>query len=280
MTAQKFYQEDVYLVSRDSEAREYFQSISQYPLLTKKEEIELAKCIEAGGPDAQSARERMINCNLRLVVSIAKHFLNRGLNFMDLIQEGNIGLMKAVDRFDYKRNCKFSTHATWWIRQTIGRAIDDTGHTIRIPVYVHERVNKLRKQLGKAQINTKLTVDNVQKTIGKKKQKILEDYTLLTDFIFLDEDQEDSFRTEFLADKGKSLLDALMDTQRRQIINGQLKCLKERELFVLNKRMFGETLETIGQEIGVTRERVRQIEKRALSKLKKPHRKRVMMEAI
>ncbi|KAA0258523.1 sigma-70 family RNA polymerase sigma factor [Deferribacter autotrophicus] len=255
----------------------YLKEIVQFPALTKDDEIEIAKKIEAGD---KTAKDFMIKCNLKLVVSIAKKYNNRGLPLIDLIEEGNIGLIKAVEKFDYRKGFKFSTYATWWIRQAIERAIVNQSKMVRIPVHMNENINKVKKATEKLrkklkreptllELSTecKMSLLAIQKTLDAMFQDTSIDNTLseddtstLHDIIPMDEEKSDPFK--------KVLIE-----KNRELILNWIECLTpiEKELITRRFGLHGgdaETLETIGKRLGITRERVRQIEKRILSKLR------------
>lgn len=257
--------------------RSYLQEIGRIPLLTAEEEVILAKKIEKGD---RRSRQLLITANLRLVVSIAKKYAKRGLDFLDLIQEGNIGLMRAVEKFDYKRGFKFSTYATWWIRQSITRAIADQGRTIRIPVHMHETINKIRKI--RSELVTKLGRVPTPKELSKvvdipiKKLEYIEEISQFPsslankkvggddDTVFVEEQIADSMAESPEKQAALAIL--------RKEVSQLLKYLPDREQKVLRLR-FGlddgvpRTLEEVGREFNVTRERIRQIEAKALEKL-------------
>ena len=256
--------------------RMYLREIGKVPLLTREEEVTLAKAIEKG--DA-AAKKRLTQSNLRLVVSIAKKYLGRNLSLLDLIQEGNLGLMRAVDKFDYKRGFKFSTYATWWIRQGITRAIADQARTIRIPVHMIETINKYRREQRRLQ--QKLGRDPLPEEIAAvleidlvkaiEIEKISQEPTSLETPV--GKDQDSSLKDFVPDDLGPSPVDMASSELLREQISEVLESLTPRERRVLELR-FGladgrtRTLEVVGKEFGVTRERIRQIEAKALQKLK------------
>ncbi len=268
--------------------RMYLKEIGKIDLLTFDEEVALAKDIEKG---SQAAREDLINANLRLVVSIAKKYIGRGLTFLDLVQEGNQGLMRAVEKFDWHRGFKFSTYATWWIRQAITRAIADQAKTIRIPVHMVETINKVYKatraltqRLGKEP-----TVEQIADEVGISIDKVEEIYRISQDTTSLSTpvgDDEDSFLGDFIEDTTQ--LSPYEETSKellRESIEEVLSSLDERETKVLSLRfgLMGETpktLEEVGKIFNVTRERIRQIEAKALRKLRHPSRRKKLQDYL
>ena len=276
-------------ISIDDPVKMYLKEIGALPLLTSEEEIVLAKTVEAGMradalPEekeaAREAKKELADRNLRLVVSIAKKYLGRGLQFLDLIQEGNLGLLKAVDKFDYTKGYKFSTYATWWIRQAITRAIADQARTIRVPVHMVETINKLNRisrQLLQEN-GREATNEELAKAMGVSLAKVREVKKIAQDPISLETpigEKEDSHLGDFIEDhEAIAPDDAAGSTLLREQIEELLTGLTERERQVLELR-FGlkdgktRTLEEVGKYFDVTRERIRQIEGKALSKLKK-----------
>ena len=261
----------------------YLREIGKYPVLTTKEqETEIAKRIIAGD---ESAKEELTRCNLKLVVSIAKHYVNRGMQFLDLIQEGNLGLMKAVDKFDYTRGYKFSTYATWWIRQAITRALADQARTIRLPVHMVETMNKITRAQRK--LVQKLNRDPTAEEISEELQglyspdRIREIQQFALDPLSLEKpvgEEEDSHVGDFIEDKDNETPSEYADNSLlKDKIDEVLKELTDREERVLRLR-YGlddgrtHTLEEVGKEFNVTRERIRQIEAKALKKLRHPTR--------
>lgn len=269
--------------------RLYLRECGSNPLLSAEQEMALAKQIEKGkAPDAtpeekeaaQQAKKEMANANLRLVVSIAKKYPGRGMPFLDLIQEGNIGLLKAVDKFDYTKGYKFSTYATWWIRQAITRSIADQARTIRVPVHMVETINKMNRVGRKflQEHGREATNEELSREMGISVDKIREAKKAAQDPISLETpigEKEDSHLGDFIEDqKTASPEDEATATMRREQVYRMLDTLTEREKGVLALR-FGmddgtpRTLEEVGKHFGVTRERIRQIEGKALKKLKK-----------
>ena len=268
-------------LATDDPVKVYLKEIGRVPLLTTEEEIELAIRIADGDV---KAKQRLSEANLRLVVSIAKRYLGRGMQFLDLIQEGNLGLIKAVEKFDYTKGFKFSTYATWWIRQAITRAIADQARTIRIPVHMVETINKLTRvqrqlvqELGRDPSAEEISarMDGISPEKVREIQKIaLEPVSLETPI----GEEDDSHLGDFIEDKDAMSPDEYANNQLlKDEINNVLKGLTEREEKVLRLR-FGlydgrtRTLEEVGKEFNVTRERIRQIEAKALRKLKHPNR--------
>lgn len=276
-------------VGVDDPVRMYLKEIGAVPLLTAEDEISLAKDIEAGSlstatPEevarAERAKKALSDANLRLVVSIAKKYLGRGLQFLDLIQEGNLGLLKAVDKFDYRKGYKFSTYATWWIRQAITRAIADQARTIRVPVHMVETINKLNR-ISRQMLQEngrEATNEELAQRMGVNAEKIREVKKIAQDPISLETpigEKEDSHLGDFIEDqKAVAPDDAAGSILLREQIDDMLSGLSERERRVLELR-FGlrdgkpRTLEEVGRYFDVTRERIRQIEGKALTKLKK-----------
>ncbi len=268
--------------------RMYLKEIGKINLLVFAQEVEYAKAIEKG---SQKAREKLINANLRLVVSIAKKYIGRGLTFLDLVQEGNQGLMRAVEKFDWRRGFKFSTYATWWIRQAITRAIADQAKTIRIPVHMVETINKVYKatraltqRLGKEP-----TTADIAKEVGITLEKVEEIYRISQDTTSLATpvgDDDDSFLGDFIEDTTQpSPYEETSNELLRESIEEVLDSLDEREAKVLSLRfgLLGETpktLEEVGRIFNVTRERIRQIEAKALRKLRHPSRRKKLQDYL
>src|SRR4051812_19934095 len=255
--------------------RLYLRSIGRVELLTAEEEVGLAKRIERGD---MGAKQHMIEANLRLVVSIAKGYLGRGLTFLDLIQEGSLGLIRAVEKFDYRRGYKFSTYATWWIRQAVTRAIADKARTIRIPVHMVEKLNKVvhvERQLVQ-QLGREPSPDEIATELGMELQEVRDVLRMAQQPVSLEKpvgDEEESELGDFVEDEqAESPFDRAAENLRRENVRGALDALPEREREVLALR-FGLTgrqpltLEEVGREFNVTRERIRQIETHTLKKL-------------
>ena len=269
-------------VAVDDPVRMYLKEIGRVPLLTADEEIELARRMEAGD---EEARHRLEEANLRLVVSIAKRYVGRGMLFLDLIQEGNLGLLKAVEKFDYSKGYKFSTYATWWIRQAITRAIADQARTIRIPVHMVETINKyirISRQLLQ-DLGRDPTAEEVAKEMGLSTLRVREIMKIAQEPVSLETpigEEEDSHLGDFIEDEAAlDPADAASVMLLKEQITEVLQTLAPREAEVLRLR-FGledgrsRTLEEVGQSFGVTRERIRQIEAKALRKLRHPVRLR------
>lgn len=264
----------------DDSVRLYLREIGKIPLLTSEEELELANKVVEGD---KKAKDKMVEANMRLVVSIAKRYGGRGLDFLDLIQEGNTGLLRAVEKFDPEKGFKFSTYATWWIRQAITRAIADQARTIRIPVHMVETINKVLRTTRKLtqELNREPTVEEIAKTIEMEPSKveyvmkIKQDIASLDASVGRDGDDEDSVLGDFVEDEERvSPEDSTAIQLLKEQIAEILSTLSEREQKIIKLR-FGigggrpHTLEEVGAEFSVTRERIRQIEAKALSKLRK-----------
>jgi RNA polymerase sigma factor RpoD-like protein len=262
--------------------RLFMREIGKVPLLTANQEVTLAKRVERGD---LAAKTQMIEANLRLVVAIAKPKLGRGLSFLDLIQEGSLGLIRAVEKFDYRKGFKFSTYATWWIRQAITRSIADQARTIRIPVHMIETINKIvrtsRQMLN--EIGREPTPEELAEKLGMPLEKVRKVLKIAKEPVSLETpigDEEDSHLGDFIEDKNAILpIDAAIQSNLRETTTRVLASLTAREERVLRMR-FGigmntdHTLEEVGQQFSVTRERIRQIEAKALRKLKHPSRSR------
>ncbi len=266
--------------SLDDPVRMYLKEIGQVKLLSAEEEVELAKRISEGD---QEAKNKLTEANLRLVVSIAKKYSGRGLHILDLIQEGNTGLIRAVDKFDWTKGNKFSTYATWWIRQAITRAIADQARTIRVPVHMVEVINKATRCNRKLvqELGREPTVEEIAKELGLPVEKIIEANRTAADTLSLDTpvgDEEDTSIGSFVEDeRTPGPADATSNALLAEALKEILGTLTEREADVLRMR-FGmydgrtHTLEEVGQIFGVTRERIRQIENKAIRKLRHPSR--------
>jgi RNA polymerase primary sigma factor len=256
--------------------RIYLREIGKVPLLSAAEEVALAKRIEAHDMEA---KRRLIESNLRLVVSIAKHFLGRGLSLLDLIQEGNLGLIRAAEKFDYRKGFKFSTYATWWIRQSVSRGIADQARTIRVPVHMVETINTLyrvQRQLV-LDLGREPTPEDIGEEMGLSAQRVREIFKIGQDPLSLEKpvgEEGDSQLGEFIADEGAvTPLEAVGDVMQQEQLGRLLGLLTRRERTIIELR-FGlrgqrpRTLEEVGESFGLTRERIRQIEVKTLSKLK------------
>ena len=266
----------------------YLKDIGKVPLLSAEEEIELAKRMEAGD---EAAKKKLAESNLRLVVSTAKRYVGRGMLFLDLIQEGNLGLLKAVEKFDYRKGYKFSTYATWWIRQAITRAIADQARTIRIPVHMVETINKvtrvsrdLLQKLGREPLP-----EEVGEVMGLPKERVQEIMKIAQEPVSLETpigEEEDSHLGDFIQDESiPTPVEATNQTLLHEQLDDVVSTLTEREQRVIKLR-FGwddgrpRTLEEVGKEFNVTRERIRQIEAKALRKLRHPNRSRKLKDFL
>ena len=275
-------------VSIEDPVRMYLKEIGKVSLLTADEEIELAKRMEQGD---EEAKKRLAEANLRLVVSIAKRYVGRGMLFLDLIQEGNLGLIKAVEKFDYRKGYKFSTYATWWIRQAITRAIADQARTIRIPVHMVETINKLirvSRQLLQ-ELGREPTPEEIAKEMDMSVERVREILKISQEPVSLETpigEEEDSHLGDFIQDDNVPVpADAAAFTLLKEQLVEVLSTLTDREQKVLRLR-FGlddgraRTLEEVGKEFNVTRERIRQIEAKALRKLRHPSRSRKLKDYL
>ena len=275
-------------VNIEDPVRMYLKEIGKVPLLTAEEEIQLAKRMEEGD---EEAKKRLAEANLRLVVSIAKRYVGRGMLFLDLIQEGNLGLIKAVEKFDYNKGFKFSTYATWWIRQAITRAIADQARTIRIPVHMVETINKLirvSRQLLQ-ELGREPTPEEIAERMEIPVERVREIIKISQEPVSLETpigEEEDSHLGDFIQDDNVPVpADAAAFTLLKEQLTDVLATLTERERKVLRLR-FGlddgraRTLEEVGKEFNVTRERIRQIEAKALRKLRHPSRSRKLKDYL
>ena len=275
-------------ISIEDPVRMYLKEIGKVPLLSADEEVELAKRMAEGDEDA---KKRLAEANLRLVVSIAKRYVGRGMLFLDLIQEGNLGLIKAVEKFDYHKGFKFSTYATWWIRQAITRAIADQARTIRIPVHMVETINKLirvSRQLLQ-ELGREPTPEEIAAELDMPVERVREILKISQEPVSLETpigEEEDSHLGDFIQDDNVPVpAEAAAQTLLKEQLDEVLDTLTEREQYVLRLR-FGmddgraRTLEEVGKEFDVTRERIRQIEAKALRKLRHPSRSRKLRDYL
>ncbi len=275
-------------ISIEDPVRMYLKEIGKVPLLTAEEEVELAKRMAEGD---EEAKKRLAEANLRLVVSIAKRYVGRGMLFLDLIQEGNLGLIKAVEKFDYSKGFKFSTYATWWIRQAITRAIADQARTIRIPVHMVETINKLirvSRQLLQ-ELGREPTPEEIAKEMDMPVERVRDILKISQEPVSLETpigEEEDSHLGDFIQDDNVPVpAEAAAQTLLKEQLDEVLDTLTEREQKVLRLR-FGmndgraRTLEEVGKEFDVTRERIRQIEAKALRKLRHPSRSRKLRDYL
>ncbi|HPY83844.1 RNA polymerase sigma factor RpoD [Ruminococcus sp. XPD3002] len=275
-------------IAIDDPVKLYLKDIGNYPLLSAEEEAELAQRAADGD---REAKKRLEEANLRLVVSIAKKYVGRGMQFLDLIQEGNIGLIRAVDKFDYSKGFKLSTYATWWIRQAITRAIADHSRNIRLPVHMVETHNKIKKaaNLILSQTNREPTHEEIAEMIGITPEKVREVIRFSQDTLSLETpigEEEDSHLGDFLPDdNAPAPEESASNTLLKEQLNEVLDTLTEREAMVLKLR-FGlednkaRTLEEVGERFDVTRERIRQIEAKALRKLRHPSRSKRLRDFL
>ena len=268
--------------------RMYLKDIGKIDLLSPEEEIELAKAVADGDP---AAKKRMVEANLRLVVSVAKHYLGRGLQLMDLVQEGNMGLLKAVEKFDYTKGYKFSTYATWWIRQSITRAVADQSRTIRIPVHMVETINRVSRTSRALvqELGREPTLQEISAHLNIPEDRIAEVMKIAQDPVSLETpvgEEDDSHLGDFIPDTdAMEPAESASYNMLRQLLNEVMATLSPRESKVLRLR-FGledgraHTLEEVGKEFDVTRERVRQIEAKALRKLRHPSRSKILKDFL
>ena len=278
-------------IAIDDPVKVYLKEIGRVPLLTPEEEIDLALKIQAGGPDGEKAKQRLSEANLRLDVSIAKRYVGRGMQFLDLIQEGNLGLIKAVEKFDHTKGFKFSTYATWWIRQAITRAIADQARTIRIPVHMVETINKVKKVSSQLlhEMGHDPSAEEIAERLEMPVDKVREIMRVAQEPVSLETpigEEEDSHLGDFIPDDDAPIpAEAASQTLLKEQLAEVLKTLTPREEKVLRLR-FGledgrpRTLEEVGKEFNVTRERIRQIEAKALRKLRHPSRSRKLRDFL
>ena len=275
-------------IGLDDPVKMYLKDIGRVPLLSAEEEVELAKRMQE---DDAAAKKRLSEANLRLVVSIAKRYVGRGMLFLDLIQEGNLGLMKAVEKFDYQKGFKFSTYATWWIRQSITRAIADQARTIRIPVHMVETINKLTRvqRVLLQELGREPTPEEIAEKMGVTEERVREIQKIAQDPVSLETpigEEEDSHLGDFIEDeKTQTPSESVATTMLKEQLLGVLDTLTPREEKVLRLR-YGiddgkpRTLEEVGKEFNVTRERIRQIEAKALRKLRHPSRSKKLKDFL
>ena len=275
-------------INIDDPVKVYLKEIGRVPLLSSDEEVELAQRMAEGDV---YAKKRLAEANLRLVVSIAKRYVGRGMQFLDLIQEGNLGLIKAVDKFDYTKGFKFSTYATWWIRQAITRAIADQARTIRIPVHMVETINKVKKVSSQLlhENGHEPTADEISAALDMPVDKVREIMRVAQEPVSLETpigEEEDSHLGDFIPDEDAPVpAEAASHTLLKEQLGSVLKTLTPREAKVLSLR-FGlddgrpRTLEEVGKEFNVTRERIRQIEAKALRKLRHPSRSKKLRDFL
>ena len=279
-------------VGIENPVRMYLKEIGKIPLLTAEEEIEVCKCMEEGKEkEREAAKNRLAESNLRLVVSIAKRFMGRGMALLDLIQEGNLGLIKAVEKFDYRKGFKFSTYATWWIRQAITRAIADQARTIRIPVHMVETINRtirVSRQLLQ-EYGREPKPEEIAKEMGLSPERVREILKISQDPVSLETpvgEEDDSHLGDFIQDTNIPVpAEEAAYTLLREQLEEVMETLTEREQKVIRLRYgLGDgrprTLEEVGKEFNVTRERIRQIEAKALRKLRHPSRSRILKDYL
>ena len=278
-------------VAIDDPVKVYLKEIGRVPLLTPDEEVQLALAIQNGGKEGERAKQRLSEANLRLVVSIAKRYVGRGMQFLDLIQEGNLGLIKAVEKFDHTKGFKFSTYATWWIRQAITRAIADQARTIRIPVHMVETINKVKKVSSQLlhENGHEPSAEEIAERLDMPVDKVREIMRVAQEPVSLETpigEEEDSHLGDFIPDDDAPIpAEAASQTLLKEQLADVLKALTPREEKVLRLR-FGledgrpRTLEEVGKEFNVTRERIRQIEAKALRKLRHPSRSKKLRDFL
>ncbi len=305
---------DLDLIDIDDSISLYLKEIGRVPLLTAEEEVILAKRMERGREarqkltlgvddpaeherllaavkDGQAAQEHLIKANSRLVVSVAKKYVGRGVPFLDLIQEGNIGLIRAVKKFDYRRGYKFSTYATWWIRQAVTRAIADQGRTIRVPVHMYEQINRLTRTSRQLvqELGRDPTTEEIAERLGVPPRKVEQIIRVSQRPLSLEMpvgEEEDSYLGDFIEDaEADSPTDSASQTMLRQVIDEIFESLTPREVRILQLRFglvdgYSYTLEEVGKKFGVTRERIRQIEAQALGRLRHPSRSRKLRDYL
>ena len=275
-------------VSTSDPVRMYLKEIGKIPLLTPEEEQEIAKRMAQGD---EESKKRMIEANLRLVVSIAKRYVGRGMQFLDLIQEGNLGLLKAVEKFDYTKGYKFSTYATWWIRQATTRAVADQARTIRIPVHMVETINKVSRTSRSLvqELGRDPTSGEISKRLGIPEDKVAEVMKIAQEPVSMETpvgEEDDSHLGDFIQDnEAKEPAESASYNMLREQLNQVMQTLTPREAKVLRLRFGMEdgrahTLEEVGNEFHVTRERVRQIEAKALRKLRHPSRSKILKDFL
>ena len=278
-------------VAIDDPVKVYLKEIGRVPLLTPDEEVQLALAIQKGGKEGERAKQRLSEANLRLVVSIAKRYVGRGMQFLDLIQEGNLGLIKAVEKFDHTKGFKFSTYATWWIRQAITRAIADQARTIRIPVHMVETINKVKKVSSQLlhENGHEPSAEEIAERLDMPVDKVREIMRVAQEPVSPETpigEEEDSHLGDFIPDDDAPVpAEAASQTLLKEQLADVLKTLTPREEKVLRLR-FGledgrpRTLEEVGKEFNVTRERIRQIEAKALRKLRHPSRSKKLRDFL
>jgi len=285
---QELFEQALSDIGLDDPVKMYLKDIGRVPLLSAEEEVELAKRMQEND---EAAKKRLSEANLRLVVSIAKRYVGRGMLFLDLIQEGNLGLMKAVEKFDYQKGFKFSTYATWWIRQSITRAIADQARTIRIPVHMVETINKLTRvqRLLLQELGREPTPAEIAEKMGVTEERVHEIIKIAQDPVSLETpigEEEDSHLGDFIEDeKTTTPSDSVAFTMLKEQLLNVLDTLTPREQKVLRLR-YGiddgksRTLEEVGRVFNVTRERIRQIEAKALRKLRHPSRSKKLKDYL